>query len=53
MLGMLDNTGSVDGFALGGNDGCNVGQCETEGCPEGWLLGAALIDGDSEFTDDG
>ena len=38
---------------LGWDDGCDVGQFETEGAIEGWLLGPPLIDGDSDCIDDG
>ena len=53
MLGMIDNEGRVDGCLLGSDDGfdeggpdelalslgCDVGQSETEGFTDGWLLG--------------
>ena len=42
----------MDGCALGCEDGCDIGQSETEGFSEGWLLGAAVIDGDSEGVDE-
>ena len=37
------------GFMLG----CDVGQFDTEGCSDGWLLGFALTDGDPEGFSDG
>mmetsp|Transcript_11842 Transcript_11842/g.25957 ORF Transcript_11842/g.25957 Transcript_11842/m.25957 type:complete len:90 (+) Transcript_11842:125-394(+) len=43
----------MDGCELGWDDGCDVGQSETEGFPEGWLLGGVLIDGDSDGIDVG
>ena len=43
----------MNGSMLGWDDGCDVGQSETEGFSDGWLLGAPLIDGDSEGIDDG
>ena len=39
----------MDGDSLG----CDAGQSETEGCSEGWLIGAVLIDGKLEGIDDG
>ena len=39
----------MDGDSLG----CDVGQSETEGCADGWPIGAVLINGDSEGIDDG
>ncbi len=50
---MLDSEGFIDGWLLGADDGCVVGQSEAEGCSDGWLLGAALMDGDSEGIADG
>ena len=37
------------GFMLG----CDVGQSEIDGFSDGWLLGTALTDGDSEGMEDG
>ena len=53
MLGLLDTDGIREGCELGWDDGCDVGQSETDGCLDGWPLGAALIDGDSEGLEDG
>ena len=33
---------------LGCDDGCDVGQSEADGDSLGWLLGAVLIEGDSD-----
>ena len=44
---MLDKEWFAEGRPLGRDDGCDVGQSELEGFIEGWLLGAALIDGNS------
>ena len=43
---MADKEGLIDGYALGWDDGIDVGQTDTEGCLDGWLLGAVLINGE-------
>ena len=43
--------GTLDGAMVGlfeSQDGVDVGQSETDGCSLGWVLGAALIDDDSD-----
>ena len=49
----MDDEGLVDGILLGLVDGCDVGQSEDDGCSEGWLLGAELVDGDPEGIEEG
>ena len=47
-MGILESKGSIEGWLLVWDDSCDVGQSETEGCSEGWLPGAPLINGDWE-----
>ena len=61
MLGILETVGipEILGFSdcstLGflDSEGSPVGQSDTDGLSDNWLLGFALTDGDSERTEDG
>ena len=54
MLGIPDSVRFSEGWLLGLNDGCDVGQSETEGLSEGRLSRAELINCNSDgIADEG
>ena len=54
MLGIPDSVRFSEGWLLGLDDGCDDGQSETEGLSEGRLLGAELINCNSDgIADEG